>query len=325
MDVALYTGNGTSQSITGLGFSPDFVWIKNREVARDHRLFDVVRGATQSLQSSLTAAEATESTSLTAFTSDGFSLGSLTAVNESTKALVAWAWDAGTGSPVSNTDGSITSNVRANASAGFSIVTATASSAGDTIGHGLNAPLGLIIAKRTNTTSHWPVYHSSVGANGFVYLNLTNAAGTGSDFWNNVTPTSSVFTVGSDSAVSGGSAVFYCFAPVEGYSAFGSYTGNGSSDGPFVYTGFRPAVIIQKRTDSAGSWTIVDTARDIDNPAALELLPNSSAAEYDNTSLFDILSNGFKVRATFNNLNASSGSFIYIAFAEHPLKYSRAR
>ena len=328
MDVALYTGNGSTQTISGLGFSPDFVWIKNRQVARDHRLFDVVRGATQSLQSSLTAAEVTESTSLTAFTSDGFSLGSLTAVNESTKALVAWTWDAGS-STVSNTDGSITSSVRANASAGFSVVTYSYGNA-PTVGHGLGAAPSLIIAKSRTVNVDWVVYHRSLGKDKLLVLNGTGAELSASNYWGTSEPSSTVFgTIGNNTNSNNqGDMVAYCFAPVEGYSAFGSYTGNGSADGPFVFTGFRPKFILVKRTDTTAPWVIQDSTRDFYNGYSVQLYPNNSNAEGGpyTPEVIDYLSNGFKLRSnTATASNGSGGTFIYAAFAEHPFKTARAR
>ena len=232
----------------------------------------------------------------------------------------------------SNLAGSIQSTVRVNPEIGFSIVTASASSAGDSIGHGLNAAPSLIIAKRTGATSHWPIYHSSIGANGFLYLNLTNLAGTGANFWNNSAPTSSVFTVGSDSAVTGGTTVFYCFTSVNQYSSFGSYTGNGSSDGPFVFTGFRPRWIMVKMSSAGGNWDIFDTARDSSNVASNVLRADSSADEFSTPTgtygiALDALSNGFKLRSgsATNDVNDTGETFIYAAFAEHPFKTARAR
>jgi hypothetical protein len=331
MDVALYTGNGSTQTISGLNFSPDFVWIKPRSVATQHNLYDAVRGATKALFSDFTDAEATVSNGLTAFNSDGFSLGSNQYVNDNAVTFVAWTWDAGS-STVTNTEGSITSQVRANASAGFSVVTYTgAGSTSSTIGHGLGVAPSFIIAKARTTASQvnsWRCYHRSLGATQYLTLNATDAAGTFTD-WANTSPTSTLFYVGGTNTTfpvneSGINYVAYCFAPVAGYSSFGSYTGNGSTDGPFVYTGFRPRWILYKRTDDTGYWLLVDALRNGFNPDNNTLCPNLSDAE-DPTDVLDILSNGFKLRVTGSSSNASGGTYIFAAFAENPFQYARAR
>jgi hypothetical protein len=326
MDVKLYTGNGSTQTISGLGFSPDFVWMKPRNVAEQHELYDAVRGVGKALYTDYTDAEGTYANGLTSFNSDGFSLGDRIYVNGSSNSYVAWTWDAGS-STVTNTQGSITSSCRTNASAGFSIVGYTGTGSSGTLGHGLNVKPQFIIVKSRTQARDWLVYHTSYGATQYTTLNGTGAAAATSSAWNNTEPTSTVFTIGNAAEINtnGSTNIAYCFAPVAGYSSAFSYTGNGSSDGPMVYLGFRPRFIIQKRTDSTGSWMILDTARDPINAARNELFANSSAAEFDNTSLFDVLSNGFKVRATFANLNASGGSFIGFAFAEFPFQYARAR
>ena len=324
MDVALYTGNGSTQTISGLEFSPDLVWIKNRAAADNNKLLDTVRGATEELESNTTDAEVTNADGLTAFNSDGFDLGVDAEYNTNTEAYVAWTWDAGS-STVTNTDGSITSQVRANASAGFSIVTYTGNgTAGATVGHGLGVEPHFIICKSRSGSTGWLVYHKSLGNTNYLILNATDASAAAAGAWNNTTPTSSVFTIGTGSFVNtnGATQVSYCFAPVDGYSAFGSYTG--SADGPFVYTGFRPRWVLTKRTDSAENWIIHDTARDQYNVTTKELIPNSTSAE-GSTTPFDILSNGFKLRDSGGSINASGGTYIYAAFAENPFKTARAR
>jgi hypothetical protein len=333
-DTKLYTGNGTSQTISGLGFSPDWVWTKLRSAGFAHRVWDTVRGATKRLETNANTAEVTESTALTAFTSDGFSVGSEANVNTTYLggALVAWCWDAGT-STVTNNDGSIASQVRANPSAGFSICKYTVgSNTSQSIGHGLNSVPEFIVVKETDQANHWQCYHSSVGNTKTIYLNLTNAATT-NNLWDDTSPTSSVFTVrcgGTSNFYDGKTHVAYCFSPVEGYSAFGSYTGNASADGTFVYTGFRPSFVMHKRTDtggaSVGDWRIWDTKRDTDNAAEALLFPSGSNAESSNSAHgLDILSNGFKFRTADTNINANGGSYLYIAFAENPFKTARAR
>jgi hypothetical protein len=332
-NTVLYTGNNDSaQSITSVGFQPDFIWIKNRN-ASNHVLVDAVRGRGFHLSSSLTNAEATDSSTqgVTAFLSNGFSVegdpAGYGSVNDLTDPFVAWNWNAG-GSNATNTSGTITSTVRANTTSGFSIVTYTGNgaNASATIGHGLGVVPSMLILKFRDETSAWSVYHASIGNTKRLTLNTTDAESSPSiDFWNNTSPTSSVFSVGStfnQSTVY--NYVAYCFAPVAGYSAFGSYTGNGAADGPFVFTGFRPRYVMFKRTDSTGSWFIEDSARGTYNVMGPELYANDSAAEAT-VSRLDFLSNGFKMRAANAGDNASGGTYIYMAFAESPFKYSLGR
>ena len=325
MDVKLYTGNGSTQTISGLGFSPDFAWFKSRSVAENHVLSDTVRGADKQLFSNLTNAEQTNSTYVTSFTSDGFSLGSNTGTggnNINGTTYVAWAWDAGS-STVTNTQGSITSQVRANASAGFSIVTWNGNG-NATIGHGLGVAPQFIICKKRTGTGDWQVGHYSLGWTKRLGLNLTTAEETTIAAWNNTAPTSTVFSVGNTSNF-GGDIVSYCFAPVVGYSSFGSYTGNASADGPFVYTGFRPRWVMVKRSDAVSDWSVIDTSRVGYNPDNETLYPNLSIAEQTIYNIADILSNGFKLRTTDSYQNANGGTYIYAAFAENPFQYARAR
>jgi hypothetical protein len=312
------------------------VWLKGRSGATDHAIYDSVRDVQKDLVSNSTAAETTQTTGLTAFGTNTFTVGSLAKLNTSSATYVAWAWDAGTGSPVSNPDGSITSQVRANATAGFSVVSYTGTGAAATVGHGLGVAPQLIIARPRDAVSNWIVYHASEGAGKFLRLNTTGASTTDSTAWNNTTPTSTVYSVGNNAANGSGlSVIAYCFAPVVGYSSFGSYTGNGSSDGSFVYTGFRPRwVMIKGYTGtfaSAANWLIIDASRDTYNVSGYKLAPNLSDAEnsvnigtFANNSI-DILSNGFKNRSTNGSSNDGSTSYIYAAFAEAPFNYSRAR
>jgi hypothetical protein len=338
MNAVLYTGNGSSQTITGVGFQPDWVWIKQRSGTANHNLYDVLRivsGDYKRLYSNLTIAEESSTylgnTNLSAFTSDGFSLGAGTDTNANTSTYVGWNWKAN-GAGVSNTAGSITSTVSANTTSGFSVVTYTGNgSSGATIGHGLGVAPSMFIVKSRGTTDSWGVYHASLGNTKGLYLETTGAAVTSSAFWNNTSPTSTVFSVSNNSINNASSTnyVAYCFAPISGFSAFGSYTGNGSADGPFVYLGFRPRFVMVKRTDSSGNnWTILDTSRDTYNAAGLYLYPNLSAAEDDyraSTGPVDILSNGFKQRSALSNVNASGATYIYACFAENPFKNALAR
>jgi hypothetical protein len=336
-DATLYTGNGTSQTITNAGaFKPDFVWVKSRSVSGNPVLVDSVRGANKVLYSPQTTAEETPTvgTAILSFNSDGFSLGgdisgtSFGSTNGNTFTYVGWQWKAGEGTTTVNTSGTISSNVSVNATAGFSVVTYTGTGANATVGHGLGVAPRMMIIKRRNQAEDWSVYHISIGATNKIFLDLTNATSADSTMWNNTTPTSSLFSIGTNTATNTntGTYVAYCWAEVEGYSKFGSYTGNGSADGPFQYTGFRPKFIMIKRTDSTSSWFIHDTARDTFNVSNKNLYPNLTAAEEVQTTWNqDILSNGFKIRGTSTEINASSATYIYAAFAEAPFKFSNAR
>tara|TARA_B100002019_G_scaffold131577_1_gene113044 strand:+ start:4328 stop:6727 length:2400 start_codon:yes stop_codon:yes gene_type:complete len=326
-NTVLWTGNSSTQAITGVGFQPDFVWGKARSVGYAHNLFDAVRGATKSLVSSSTAAEITLS-GLTSFDSDGFTLGSNLDLNLTTHTYVAWNWLAG-GSSSSNTDGSITSTVSVNADAGFSIVSYTGTGANATVGHGLNEAPEMVIVKDRDRTTDWSCMaqyaNNGNGHLGWIRLNLTNAWATTSILWNNTAPTSSVFSIGTYDYVnySGSDYIAYCFSSVEGYSKIGSYTGNGSTDGTFVFCGFSVQFVLVKRSDSTDSWQIHDISRAPFNPSDKYLLPDSSGAEGTATTV-DFLSNGFKLRSS-SNLNNSGGSFLFMAFAENPFKYANAR
>lgn len=338
-DAVTYIGNGSTQTISTLNFNPDLVWIKRRDASgQDHVLQDVVRGFTSDtkLSSSSTAAENNTGGGVTdpqwgyvsAATNTGFTttVGSGTGdqTNRSTWSYVAWNWDAGT-STVTNTAGSIQSNVRANTTAGFSIVTWTYNGAA-TIGHGLNAVPKFMIIRGRNAVYNWDVYHASIGATVRLMLNSTAATQTQTGPFNNTTPTSTVFSQGPSWYNNGELLVGYIFAEVAGYSSIGSYTGNGSADGPFVYCGFKPKFIILKASSvAATNWQINDTARDTFNVANKRLSPSAVDAEATNYNFGDILSNGFKIRQTDQTWNSSGQTYVYAAFAENPFKYSLAR
>jgi hypothetical protein len=327
-NTVLYTGTGSSQSITGVGFQPDFVWIKERNGAADHGLYDAVRGVQQQLESNTTTDETTESTGLTAFGSDGFTVGSLAQVNTSTDTYVAWNWKAN-GAGVSNTDGTITSTVSASIDSGFSIVTYTGTGVAGTVGHGLGVAPEIIIVKNRTTSNNWAVnvYNILGTTNNSLWLNLTNGVANVNTWWNSTAPAATVFSIGgvtNETNTSIDTFVAYCFAEVAGFSKFGSLTGNGSADGPFVFLGFRPAFVMLKRTDSTSNWTILDLKREGYNVDNDPLFPNLSDAE-TTTDLADLLSNGFKLRSTDASVNASAGTYIYMAFAENPVKFSLAR
>jgi len=320
----LYTGNGTSQSISTLEFQPDFTWIKNRDAADNHMLFDALRGATKYLSSNTTSGENTDAQSLSSFNSNGFSVGNNVAVNTNAEDYVAWNWK-GNGSGVTNTDGSITSTVSANTDAGFSIAEFTMPASGSfTVGHGLAVAPKMYILKRTTNTSSWGVWHSGLsGGTYYVLLDTTSAQVNDSTVWTSA-PSSSVLNIGSAWPSSSQTAVAYCFAEVDGFSSFGSYTGNGSADGPFIYTGMRPAFVMIKWASGANDWVINDSARIGYNPNNYDIYANSPVAEADNDRL-DLLSNGFKIRSTPSGANSNGGIYIYMAFAENPFKYSNAR
>lgn len=327
----LYTGNGTVQTINGLRFSPDLAWIKIRGKAYWHELIDSVRGANKTLFSNTTDAETTINT-LTSFNADGFTLGTNNGANNGTNeaagSYVAWTWDAGS-STVTNTQGTITSTVRANPSAGFSIVTYSQGASNSTVGHGLGAAPHMIIAKsRTSASGRWDVFHRSLGRESYMYLDGANAAATYTDYWGSVLPTSTTFGVSLAGNFNNlGSMVAYCFAPVPGLSAFGSYIGNGSADGPFTYTGFRPRWILFKNASvGVEDWWLHDTARNTYNVMTSLLVPNSANAESTNAAhSVDALSNGFKIRTTAQGVNGSGHTIVYCAFAESPFQYARAR
>jgi hypothetical protein len=303
----IFTGNNSADnSITGVGFQPDLIWFKNRDAANNHCLVDSVRGR-KALNSDLTNAEATLSADkdFQSFDSDGFTVDvveQFNSFNKSGDSIVTWNWLADNTSGSSNTDGSITSTVSANTTSGFSIVGWTGTGANATIGHGLGvAPKMIIIRRRTGSTTNWIVYHESIGNNNELFLNLTDAS-TSSTRFQSTSPTSSVFSVSSNSAVneSSQSIIAYCFAEKTGFSKFGSYTGNGSADGTFVYTGFKPAFVIRKRTDTTNNWVMNDNKRSVFNVTDDYLLADTSATEALNNAAqsLDLLSNGFKCRGT---------------------------
>lgn len=330
-DVVTRAGTAATANITSLSFQPDFVWFKSRGRAVDHALYDSVRGVEKRLETNNTDAEVTgDTTGLTAFNSNGYTIGALDQINgtTATNSFVDWAWKAN-GTGVSNTAGTITSTVSANTTSGFSIVTYTGTGANATVGHGLGVAPSMIMVKRRNSTGSWDVYHVSVGNTKALFLNQTASQNTDIGYWNNTSPTSTVFTVGIGTEVNQntGTYVAYCFAAVPGYSAFGSYSG--SADLPFVYCGFRPRWVLIKATTGSNNWIIYDTVRNTYNLTNLSLVPDSSALENGISSTIentlDILSNGFKLRTSNALTNGSSVPYIYAAFAENPLKFSNAR
>ena len=317
----LYTGNGGTQAVTGVGFQPDWVWLKSRSDAYSHQLFDAVRGTTKLLTSEATDAEQTIS-GVTAFGTDGFTVGSDAGSNGNTKTYVSWNWKAGTGQGSANTDGSInTTYTSVNTTAGFSISKYTGTGSNATVGHGLGVAPNMVLVKSLSGGGDWTSYHSVLGNTKYMRLNATNAVGTQSSYWNDTSPTSTVFSLGSagDTNTNNGTHVAYCFAEKTGYSKFGSYTGNGNADGAFVYTGFKPAfVMIKETTDSGTDWRMMDNKRSTFNLVDDRLFPNLSNAENTGDG-YDFLSNGFKMRSSGGDFNGSGNNYIYMCFAESPL------
>ncbi len=319
----LFTGNGGTQSVTGVDFQPDWVWLKSRSVADSHILFDAVRGVTKRLMSNANSTQSTQAQEVQSFDSDGFTVGNSDNANRSGATMVAWNWKAGTGQGSSNTDGSInTTYTSANTTAGFSISQYTGTGSNATVGHGLSSTPSMIIVKNLSSAYEWGVYHKSLGATQNIYLDSTGAAGSAT-FWNNTEPTSSVFNVGTTAYTNGSGSTYiaYCFAEKTGYSKFGSYVGNGNADGTFVYTGFKPAFIMYKKSSGTGRWTMEDNKRDPFNVATHGLAANGSSAENTGSNYWDVdlLSNGFKFRTTEQETNQSGQTFIYMAFGAAPL------
>ena len=327
----LYTGTGSSQSITLDGdenMQPDFVWLKDRNATNGHFLYDSVRGVTKELNSQTTQTEQTKSGGLTAFGSDGFTIGDYVGHNDNSTNYVSWNWKTGTSftNDASATGvGDIDSTGSVNTDAGFSIVSYTGNgTSGTEVAHGLGSTPDLYITKSRSYTYGWGVYHKDIANDKGFFLNGTDAQLTGTGFRNSTAPTSSVFTLGGGSQPyrytsnkSGETYIGYFFKEVKGYSKFGSYTGNGNADGTFIYTGFRPAFFLIKRTDAAYQWYIHDNKRNTSNVMDKELYPSASSAEAT-VSTKDFLSNGVKIRGSQVSQNASGGTYIFMAFAESP-------
>jgi hypothetical protein len=326
----LYTGTGSSNTVTGVGFQPDLTWIKNRGDAESHCLFDAVRTNGYYLKSDANSAEIDGASAglWSAFASDGFTVVNGNRTNDSGDTYVSWNWKAN-GAGSSNTDGSITSTVSANTTSGFSIVKYTGAGANATVGHGLGVAPKMIIVKNTQSTYEWVIGHADLasGGTGFSanwYFNGFNTGARNQNAtasWNSTSPTNSVFSLHSGATymnASGEANIAYCFAEKKGFSKFGLYTGNGSTDGTFVYTGFKPAFVMYKRTDSTSNWGMHDNGRDVDNPVQKGLIANASDVE-DTHDFLDFLSNGFKLRSSSINRNASGGTYIYMAFSDQSI------
>jgi len=323
-NTVLYTGNGATQSITGVGFQPDFCWLKQRNNpnAYTHQLYDVVRGVTNYILTSSTAAEVADANGLTAFGVDGFSIGSGVGINDNGINQASWNWLAN-GAGVSNTAGTLTSTVSANQTAGFSIVTYTATSGVSSIGHGLGVAPSMIILKTRNQSGNWITGLSVNGWDKYLIIDGISANTTDRRMFSptaGTDPTSTLFWSDQAAIGSAGTMVAYCFADIKGYSKFGSYTGNGSADGTFIYTGFKPAFVIVKATSTTGYWLMKDNKRaNSFNPSSGNLYPNVGDSEDTNPiGNVDLLSNGFKLRGTYPAMNGSGQTNIYMAFAENP-------
>jgi len=326
----IYTGDGNDdRQVTNGGNSdlkPDWVWYKDRTQAESHAAFDSTRGATKRLQPNSTGVESTETATLKSFTTDGFTVGTSSSVNNGSNPdqYVAWQWKANGGTTSSNTDGDITSTVQVNADAGFSIVTdSPTNTTARSIGHGLGVAPQVVIRRARTRVENWRVFHSAAGSTGALTLDGTAAYNSSTTLFTGVTSTT--FGVGTDFSVNGNyNYVSYCFAEKQGYSKFGKYIGNGHAVGTFVYTGFKPAFVLIRRTDATNNWLIYDHKRSGYNPKQDKLYPDDASAEDASTTSVDLLSNGFKLRASSGSQNASGGTYIYMAFAENPFVTSTA-
>ena len=321
----LYTGTGAAQSLTGVGFQPDWTWIKPRSYADNHVLFDAVRGVNKRIISNANNAQGTVANMITSFDSDGISIGDNDNVSRNSETLVAWNWKAGGGQGSSNTDGSInTTYTSANTTAGFSISQYTGNgTSGATVGHGLGVVPKMIIIKALDTSDNWAVYHASLGAEKYIELNLQAAQADSTALFNDTEPTSSVFSIGDNSGVNtnGNPYIAYCFAEKKGFSRFSQYEGNSNTNGTFVYTGFKPAFLMVKPVDASDNWVTFDNKRLVAINSSVSphfVYANQNFAEVSDSKQIDLLSNGFKTRASGNTTNRSS-TFVYWAFAENPI------
>ena len=328
-ETILYTGNGSSLEVNGLDFSPDWVWIKKRSNASNSMVYDSVRGIKKHLHTNtddVEVSEASDDIGLNSFDSDGFTVKVNGNTNTNNHTYASWNWKAETAftNDASSTGvGNLDSAGSANDTAGFSIVTYTGGTgSAATIKHGLSSAPKMMWVKPLSGSGVWLVYHKDLPIKGQLQLQASDDVyeHSGNIYWNATHPTSSVFSIGTSGSVNASvNYVVYCFADVKGYSKIGSYTGNGNADGPFVYTGFKPAFVIIKRTDDDNSWTIRDSKRSTFNVMQKSLFADLTNAEADSSNYdFDFLSNGFKQRNANGIDNASGGTYIYMAFAESP-------
>ena len=314
----LYTGNGSSQTITGLNFEPDMTWLRARSGASGNEIYDAVRGATYRIYPNISDGGDALVQGLQAWTSDGFTVGSASGINANGANLVGWNWKAN-GAGVANTAGSINSTVSANTTSGFSIVKFVGTGATATVGHGLGVAPRMIIIKYIDGSANWGVYHQSLGNTKAMFLDLTGTEGTSNDYWNSTSPTSDVFSVNTFSGFNynGGNMIAYCFAEIPGFSKFGLYEANGNANGPFVYTGFKPSFMMVKAKGQTESWYILDNKRPGYNTNNYYLNPNTNSAEGTSTTLANsLLSNGFKPNNADTSMNTSGQGYIYMAFGQ---------
>ena len=325
----LWTGNSTTdRAMTGVGFKPDLLWIKSRSEGTDHEWNDAVRGSTKYLRSNVANGEGTEAESVKSFDADGYTLGNANYWNWTAKTFAGWSWKAGTTTGITGSPSITPAAYSFNQTAGFSIIKYVGNgTAGATIPHGLGAVPHFAIFKYLDGAEAWGVYHHSIGNGKKLVLNTTETEVTQSTIWNNTSPTSTLFSIGTHANVNTNSInnIAYIFTEKKGYSKFGSYMGNGNIDGPFAYTGFRPAMIIRKRaTGSTNDWYITDNKRLGYNPNNAYLFPNTTQTESDITRI-DFLSNGFKIRTTDTGDNDTNETYVYAAFAEFPIVSSNSK
>ena len=323
----LYTGNGGTNSVTGVGFQPDFTWIKNRLEGDNHYQCDAVRGAGKYIESSTNIAEVTNANGLSAFGSDGFTVGTQgSQVNDNTDSYVSWNWKAGTTSGLSG--GTITPSAYSiNTTSGFGIYKYTGGSSTDTIAHGLGVAPKMIIIKSLTTTNDWTVYHAALGNDKLLVFNGTGTQVSDGTTWNSTSPTSTVWPMGNSGDVNNSARdyIAYVFAPKRGFSKFGSYVANNNANGPFVYTGFRPSMVFMKNyVNGAWSWQLLDCRREGYNSSNDQVYPNTASAE-GSDGYGDLMANGFKITAANSGINDSGATFIYAAFAEFPLVSSNSK
>ncbi len=320
----LYTGTGSSNALTGLGFQPDLVWVKRRNGSADHKLTDSTRGVTKSLEPNDTTNEATDTNGLTAFGSDGFTVGSDAAYNNSSDTYVAWAWRCAGGTTATNSEGNHDCTLQTNAKAGFSIMTLAnyTSASGVTLGHGLDTAPSFYMHKPLGNTKPWHVYHSGIGATKAMIWNTTASAATAIGYWANTAPTADVLSLGNTFAGTG-NGIVYAWSEIEGYSKFSSYVGNGDANGPFVYTGFRPRFLIIKAADSSQTWFMYDTERSTFNPVNRYLYGQRDLSEDTAGSInIDFLASGFKIRNSRSDTNTSGDTYLSMCWGDVPFKYS---
>ena len=318
----LYTGTGSSNAITGVGFQPDATWIKGRNTTYNHVFTDSVRGVTEEIYPNTSGGEVTNAQGLTAFGADGFTVGTDAGYNGNTNTYASWNWKMGTTSGITQGGASITpTGYSFDSTAKQSVIKYTGTGSVATVPHGLGVKPDLILFKNLDAANeYWAVYHKDLGATKRLYLNATNTAATDAVFMNDTEPTADVFTIGTEAKVNGNgeSMVAYCFAGRKGYSKFGSYIANNDADGPFVYTGFRPSMVFMKNyVNGAWSWQLLDCRREGYNSSNDQLYPNTTAVE-GSDGYGDLMATGFKITAANSGINDSGATFIYAAFAEFP-------